>query len=66
MSMAIDAKKITEKAAKAGARKVYGLSLDIGLMSEFQAECDKRNVKYSPVIEELIKEFLESAKKRTK
>lgn len=61
--MAIDAKKIMDKATK-GSRKNYTISLDESLMETFKEFCEAKNAKYSSVIEELIKEFLESSKKR--
>lgn len=63
MSMAIDAKDILKKAAK-GSKKTYAISLDEMVMEAFKKECEKQRAKYSPIIEELIKEFLESSNKK--
>ena len=63
MEMAIDAKKIMEKATKA-TRKNYTLSIDAQLMETFKTTCENQGAKYSSVIEELIKEFLESSRKK--
>lgn len=63
MEMAIDAKKIMEKATKAS-RKTYTISIDESLMDVFKETCEAQGAKYSSVIEELIKEFLESSKKK--
>ncbi len=63
MSMTIDAKKIMDKALK-GSRKTYSVSIDESLMETFKEACEARGAKYSSVIEELIKEFLESSKKK--
>jgi hypothetical protein len=64
MSMAIDSKKIVERLNKGELKKNYTLALTPSLMEEFKGECDRLKVKYSPVLEELIKEFLESSKKK--
>lgn len=66
MNMAIDAKKIMDKALK-GSRKTYSVSIDESLMESFKESCEAQGAKYSSVIEELIKEFLDSVKtkKRT-
>ena len=63
MSMAIDAKRIMEKALK-GSRKTYAISMDESLMEAFREHCESKGAKYSSVIEELIKEFLESSNKK--
>lgn len=63
MNMAIDAKRIIDNALK-GARKTYSVSIDESLMEAFKVTCEARGAKYSSVIEELIKEFLDSSKKK--
>ena len=63
MNMAIDSKRIMEKALK-GSRKTYSLSIDESLMESFKDHCELQGAKYSSVIEELIKEFLDSSKKK--
>lgn len=63
MNMAIDAKRIMDKATKAS-RKTYTISIEEDLMEAFKATCEARGAKYSSVIEELIKEFLDSSKKK--
>lgn len=65
MDMAIDAKKIMDKALK-GSRKTYSLSIDEELMEAFKSTCENQGAKYSSVIEELIKEFLDSSKTKKK
>ena len=65
MNMAINGKKILEKATK-GARKTYTISIDAGLFEAFKQSCEDKGAKYSSVIEELIKDFLESFKKKGK
>jgi hypothetical protein len=64
MIMSIDAKTILERLSKAENKKKYTLTLTPSLMEAFQTECEKQGYGYSPVIEELIKEFLESSKKK--
>jgi hypothetical protein len=64
MDMAIDSKKIIERLNKSELKKNYTIALTPSLMEDFKGECDRLEVKYSPVIEELIKEFLESSKKK--
>lgn len=63
MDMAIDAKKILENALK-GSRKTYSISIDETLMELFKETCEAKSAKYSSVIEALIKDFLESSKKK--
>jgi hypothetical protein len=64
MGMAIDSKRIVDKISKSEIKKNYSIALTPSLMEDFKGECDRLKVKYSPVIEELIKEFLESSKKK--
>ena len=61
MDMATDAKKVLERATK-GTRKNYTLSIDAHLMESFKSTCEAQGAKYSSVIEELIKDFLDSFK----
>ena len=63
--MAIDAKRIMEKATKAS-RKTYTISIDESLMELFKDTVESQGAKYSSVIEELIKEFLDSSKTKKK
>lgn len=64
MDMPIDAKRIVDKLTKGGSKKTYAISISEDLMEQFKTECEKQGVKYSPVIEELIKEFIDSSKKK--
>lgn len=62
--MAIDSKKIINKASQGILRKPAGFSLDVDLVERFRKTCDDNNVKYSEILESLIKEFLEDLTKR--
>ena len=64
LRMATDSRKIINRVAKAELKKRYTITLTPSLMESFQDECKKQGVSYSPVLEELIKEFLDSAKKK--
>jgi hypothetical protein len=66
MGMAIDSKKIIERLNKTELKKNYTIALTPSLMESFKGECDRLKVKYSPVLEELIKEFLDSSKPKKK
>ena len=63
MSMAIDSKKIINKASQGVIRKPAGFSLDVELVDEFRKACDERNVKYSEILELIIRDFLDNLKK---
>jgi len=64
MDMAIDSKKIINKASHGVVRKPAGFSLDVELVEKFRKACDANNVKYSEILESLIREFLEDLKKK--
>lgn len=61
--MAIDSRKMIERVTRSEVKKNYTIALTPSVMEDFKTECEKKSVKYSPIIEELIKEFLESSKK---
>lgn len=64
MSMATDPKKILEKVRGAIKKKAFTYSLDPGLMEDFKRLCDEDEVKQAPIIEEIIREYVEAHKKK--
>ena len=66
MYMPVDSKIVINKAGKVGQRKTYSVSLDEEIMESFKDNCEKNAVKYSQVIEVLIREFMEDSKKKGK
>lgn len=70
MEMSIDANKIVDNLSDTELKKNYSIGVTPSVMKEFKAACDllsakrKKKFHYSPVIEELMKEFIESARKQ--
>ena len=62
--MPISAKKIIDKINKTSVKKNFTVSLNPAVMEEFKATCRKQAVKFSPVIEELLKGFVASTKRK--
>lgn len=64
MEMPVDHKKILNS-AKADDNKVrFTITLSPAVLDEFKGACDAEKASYSSVIESLIKDFLESFKKK--
>lgn len=68
MEMAIDKKKMAERAKRVGAKQKYTYALTPSIVEAFKKECDALGSDYGPMIEELMKEFLgmEDSTKRVK
>ena len=64
MDMPIDSKKIADKVKKVGANKTFAISVNTQVMTDFKKECDRREIKVSPTIEELLREFIEDSQKK--
>lgn len=64
MYMPVDHKKILTS-AKADDNKVrFTITLTPAVLDDFKGVCDSEKASYSSVIESLIKDFLESVKKK--
>lgn len=64
MGMAIDSDRATEKGVKTTNKVNLSISIDPALRRDFVKYCKSHKLKYAPIVEDLIAQYLEERKKK--
>lgn len=63
MEMAIDSNRATRAGKKSLGKDTMSISVDKGIKDEFTRYCEDNQLKISPIVEDLIAQYLEEVKK---
>jgi hypothetical protein len=66
MSMAIDADRATRAGKKTQGKDTMSVSLDRDLKEAFTSHCDSNDLKVSPIVEDLIAQYMEAVSRKRK
>lgn len=66
MRMAIDSSRATKAGFKSNSKETMSISIDSVLKAEFINYCKNNDLKYAPIIEDLVSQYMEDVKKRKK
>lgn len=64
--MAIDADRATEAGKKGDNKTTMSVSMDPALKDEFIAHCKKNKLKFSPIVEDLVEQYMEAIRGKRK
>lgn len=66
MRMAIDSNRATKAGFKSNSKETMSISIDSVLKAEFINFCKDANLKYAPIIEDLVSQYMEDVRKKKK